>query len=470
MYDCSCESCQKINLAASSDGPVFKSVLKAAENAFKHLHKKGSYTPEDLKDKPYQKLIEETNKVFNSAVTDNDIPPEMLAKLQNDTFVFSGLKTHAQLLEASTMLMEDGKIRGFDAFANDFNKVNTKYNQNYLEAEWQFAVTSSQSAANWAAIDESGRYNLQYRTANDDRVRADHAALQDITLPVDDPFWMSYYPPNGWRCRCIAVEVLKAKYELADSVKANEAGDRATTKLGPDGKNRSEIFRFNPGAEQKVFPPKHPYNKVKDAEEVKAVIEEVIKKEEVFENLNIKEVMELYKTQKVNKSDKDIIDDFYHGYVGTANSFDLNNALRTDVPFSPEDERTIKSLDSLINENSLSKNYNLHRFINDDFISDKFGISTWGKDNQQIIERLKESGIKEYDDKGYLSTSMVEKKNKFQERKFQLEIRAKKGTPGFLTTNFVESELILKRGQKMKVIDFEETDKGRIKVIVETID
>ena len=199
----------------------------------------------------------------------------MLAKLQNDTFVFSGLRTHAQLLEASTMLMEDGKIRGFDAFAKDFNQVNTKYNQNYLEAEWQFAVSSSQSAGNWAAIDQDGRYNLQYRTANDDRVRADHAALQNITLPTDDPFWISYYPPNGWRCRCVAVEVLKTKYELSDSVKANEAGDRATTKIGPDGKNRSAIFRFNPGMEQKVFPPKHPYNKLKRAEEVKMAIKEI---------------------------------------------------------------------------------------------------------------------------------------------------------------------------------------------------
>ncbi|QDP85206.1 phage head morphogenesis protein [Chryseobacterium sp. SNU WT5] len=198
----------------------------------------------------------------------------MLEKLQNDTFIFSGLRTHAQLLEASSFLMEDGKVRSFDAFAKDFNQVNSRYNQDYLQAEHQFAVSSSQSAANWAAIDQDGRYNLQYRTANDDRVRADHAALQDITLPSDDSFWMSYYPPNGWRCRCTAVEVRKTKFEVSDSVKANEAGDRATTKIGADGKNRSEIFRFNPGAQQKVFPPKHPYNKLKGADEVKKIIDD----------------------------------------------------------------------------------------------------------------------------------------------------------------------------------------------------
>ncbi|WP_312078379.1 phage minor head protein [Chryseobacterium sp.] len=248
----------------------FKAVLKAAENAFKHLHSKGGYKAEDISEKPYQKLIEETNKVFDYSIRDNDVPPEMLAKLQNDSFIFSGLKTHAQLLEASSYLTDkDGKIRSFSAFAQDFNKVNEKYNQNYLEAEHQFAVNSSQMAANWAATDPDGRYNLQYRTANDDRVRENHRALQDITLPKEDSFWLSYYPPNGWRCRCTAVEVRKSKYPESDSAKAIAAGEKATSQIGKDGKNKLEIFRFNPGAQNKVFPPKHPYNKVKGAEEVK---------------------------------------------------------------------------------------------------------------------------------------------------------------------------------------------------------
>lgn len=194
----------------------------------------------------------------------------MLAKLQNDTFIFSGLRTHAQLLEASSLLIDEkGQIRGFDSFANEFNKINKNYNQNYLDAEYLFAINSSQSAANWAALDENGRYDLQYRTANDDRVRDSHRILHNITLPVNNEFWLSYYPPNGWRCRCTAVEVLKAKYEIFDSEKAIKLGKQATTQIGPDGKNRLEIFRFNPGAEQKVFPPKHPYNKVKGAEVVK---------------------------------------------------------------------------------------------------------------------------------------------------------------------------------------------------------
>ncbi len=256
-------------MAAGEKNTFFKDVLKAAENAFKYLHSKGSYKAEDITEKPYQKLIDETYKVFNSAIKDNDIPPEMMSALQSDAFLFGGLKTHAQLLEANSLLTKDGRVKSFKELEHEFTKLNVEYNQNYLEAEYQFAVNSAQMAANWAALDEDGRYNLQYRTASDDRVRPEHAELEGITLPKEDDFWLEYYPPNGWNCRCTVVEVRKSKYEESDSAKALESGEKATTKIGKDGKNRLEIFRFNPGKEEKLFPPKHPYNKLKGAETVK---------------------------------------------------------------------------------------------------------------------------------------------------------------------------------------------------------
>lgn len=44
---------------------------------------------------------------------------------------------------------------------------------------------------------------LQYQTAGDARVRAEHVAWDGLVLHIDDPWWNTHYPPNGWGCRCI---------------------------------------------------------------------------------------------------------------------------------------------------------------------------------------------------------------------------------------------------------------------------
>ena len=148
-------------------------------------------------------------------------------------------------------------------FKQDILAINSKYNQNYLEAEHGFATRSAQMAAKWVQFQKDGdRYDLQYRTANDGKVRPAHRALHNITLPITDPFWLSYWAPLGWRCRCNIVQVLKGKYEVTDSATASLLGEKATTIIGPNGENKAEIFRGNAGAQERIFPEKHPYAKL----------------------------------------------------------------------------------------------------------------------------------------------------------------------------------------------------------------
>ena len=127
----------------------------------------------------------------------------------------------------------------------------------YLEAEYNFAVSSAQMAASWAEVSQDGdRYDLQYRTAGDDHVREEHRPLNGVTLPPSNDFWRYYYPPNGWNCRCTAVQVLKGKYPTSDGKQAIQAGDRMTDTP------KKRIFRFNPGIDGQLFPSKHPYYKL----------------------------------------------------------------------------------------------------------------------------------------------------------------------------------------------------------------
>ena len=277
---CNCESCQKerLKLTKKEENNDFKKLLKTFETAFKTLFERKGYKPEDLLKVPeFKKVVEETAQVFSSAIP-HETPSEMKAYLEKDAFIFSGLKTHAQLTEARSYLKDDnGHIVPFSKFQEKVLKLNERYNQHYLEAEYQFAVHSAQSAANWANLQEdTSRYWLEYRTAGDEKVRAQHQALNGICLPKDDDFWTEYYPPNGWRCRCIAVEVLAREKNLSDSKKAQELGEKATTHIAPNGKNKLQMFRFNPGKEQKIFPPNNAYSKVVGAEDVKKKLEKEI--------------------------------------------------------------------------------------------------------------------------------------------------------------------------------------------------
>ncbi len=229
-----------------------------------HLHSIKQLTPPNINDKPIKALVNHTNSILNDAVNyalqDNVIPPAMLQALQNDVFLFSGLKTYTQLKTASQILLnEQGQRKPFAQFAKDVEAIHANYNHQYLQAEYQFATTSAQMAGKWAALDNTGRYYLQYRTAGDSKVRDSHAALNNTTLPADDPFWSEYYPPNGWRCRCNAIEVSKNRYSQTDSSTSITAGIAATSAIDKKGNNSQAIFRFNPGKQKVIFPPTHPY-------------------------------------------------------------------------------------------------------------------------------------------------------------------------------------------------------------------
>lgn len=281
----------------------FTSVLNAAQNAFKTLHKRGSYNPKDLtRIKAYKNLVDETSHVINTAIS-HEVPQKMREYLEKDIHIFSGLKTHAQLTEARSYLMDNGKVRSFESFEHKVTKLNQAYNRDYLEAEYQFAVSSSQSAANWDNLQENtDRYWLEYRTAADDRVRTEHRTLHGICLPKNDPFWQEFYPPNGWRCRCVAVEVLAEDYTKSDSKKSIQKGNAATTQIGKSGKNTLEMFRFNPGTKSCVFPPNHTYTKITGAMDVKNIIKKELEKSN-------KEITNPFIKKEI-KSTKDISDVF----------------------------------------------------------------------------------------------------------------------------------------------------------------
>lgn len=266
-----------LTLADPGKTPGLDFDSRVFERAALWVREQGGFKPEMLARQPARDLIAETFRILDSAISQSvsvEMPDDLVGLLENNAFIFSGLKTFHSLGEVGLSLIgEDGGIKPFEKFHEDVAKINAKYNRNYLYAEYNHAVTSSQMASKWHDFERDAyRYNLQYRTADDERVRAEHQRLHNITLPPSDPFWASFLPPNGWNCRCTVVQVRKGRYPESDSQQATQIGEEITDEP------KKRIFRFNPGKELKIFPEKHPYNKAPEtAKKIIAKLAEEIK-------------------------------------------------------------------------------------------------------------------------------------------------------------------------------------------------
>ena len=179
---------------------------------------------------------------------DTDTPDYiMLQKLEENVYQFSMAKSYQQLKAISQALMDEtGKLRTFTQFRTAAAAINNEFVNQWLQAEYNYAVASAQSASQWVQIQKTKDVLplLQYKTAGDERVRLQHQELEDVIRPVDDSFWDIYYPPNGWNCRCDV-------YQL-DSGTITPLQNITLPDIKP-------IFMYNPGKKGFAFPPGHPY-------------------------------------------------------------------------------------------------------------------------------------------------------------------------------------------------------------------
>lgn len=217
------------------------------------MHSALKMTPELLSKRPIQRVIRKTANYFSGAISER-VPPQMADALRQDLYIFSGFRTYHELKEsAERLLRPDGSLKPFSEFYSDTLKVRDKYNKSWLKAEYNYAVRTADAAARWAEIEKDKEHiDLLYETVGDSNVRPDHAALEGVCLPVDDPFWALAYPPNGWNCRCRVLRVAKGSHPYSSSQDATEAFMESTA-------GKSELFRYNPGKEQRIFSDRHPY-------------------------------------------------------------------------------------------------------------------------------------------------------------------------------------------------------------------
>jgi len=76
-------------------------------------------------------------------------------------------------------------------------------------------VRSAHAAGEWERTQQTKRFLpfLVYTLSTAERRRPEHLSWVGTVLPVDDPWWRSHYPPNGWGCKCGVRQITRREAE-----------------------------------------------------------------------------------------------------------------------------------------------------------------------------------------------------------------------------------------------------------------
>lgn len=182
-------------------------------------------------------------------------------------FVVAGATSDALLADlhdAVVAALEQG--RSLDEFRRDFDHIVAKHGWTFngtpgwrSKVIYQTNLRMAWSAGRWAEAQrgKDTRPYLRYVAILDSRTRPLHRAWHGTILSIDDDWWKTHTPPNGWNCRC-TVQTLSARdidrWGLKVSPEAPaidwtsvpiRTGGRTVTVSTPEGIDPG--FGYNPG-------------------------------------------------------------------------------------------------------------------------------------------------------------------------------------------------------------------------------
>ena len=101
-------------------------------------------------------------------------------------------------------LAEGGTFNDFQKLVEENEIVLSKH---YLKNVFRTNIQTAYGHGRWQQQqkNKAKRPYLMYSAIDDTRVRPSHLALNRIIRHIDDPFWLLYYPPWSFMCRCTVI-------------------------------------------------------------------------------------------------------------------------------------------------------------------------------------------------------------------------------------------------------------------------
>ncbi len=181
-----------------------------------------------------------------------------------------------------------------------------------------------------------------------------------------------------------------------------------------------------------------------------------------YNELSLEEFKKIHHT--VSKDERSILYGRSHlsGYINSSNARKLNGMLRNDETLPSDYLKIADIMSEVIGKNVIPEDILVTRYVKMDALEGLTGVKPpktgllmskekYAEEFSAIPSQIKKGHI--YEEKGFLSTSGVSDKNVMQEKSVVLNIKVPKGTNGYITTNYKESEIIFDRGTKLEIYD-----------------
>lgn len=217
------------------------------------------------------------------------------------------------------------------------------------------------------------------------------------------------------------------------------------------------------------------YSKTKEINSVDASA-----KNKNFKTLNLEEYKNIKHT--ITKEERSIIygKGHFSGYINSSDAKHINKILREGGTLSDKQKEVVGTLQKVIDKNTIPDDIIVTRYVASDALESIVGVkiptASLKMTNEEFFELLDKipSQIPQnhtYTEKAFLSTSGVMDKNVMKDKNIMLKIKVPKGTHGYVSSNYKESEIIFGQGTKLKIENVSIQDSGthKWKVVIECV-
>jgi SPP1 gp7 family putative phage head morphogenesis protein len=162
-------------------------------------------------------------------------------------FSIAGVASLDQLqavLDSLTAKLADGQ--SFKQWQDSVAVQDLGLPKHRLDNIYRTNIQNAYNRGHWEQFKENEKFApyLMYDAINDSRTRPSHRALDGVIRRVDDPFWDTHYPANGYRCRCSVVSLSEKQAQ------ARSNGDNGLNKkIEPDKMKPDKGWDYNCGSD-----------------------------------------------------------------------------------------------------------------------------------------------------------------------------------------------------------------------------